>query len=96
MKKYAFLAFLFSTNLLAIENQLNICTRGDELRAIEIFYLTRDWVPCEVNYTRNGTNKILWKAQFNQGFCEEKASNFVNRLRNSGWNCKSIIGEPEQ
>lgn len=96
MKKFVFLAFLFSTNLLAVENQLNICTRGEEFRAVEINYLTREKVPCEVNYTRNSVDRILWKAQYNEGYCEEKAAKFVNKLRDSGWSCRSILGEPKQ
>lgn len=93
MKRFAFIAFLFSSNLLAIENQLSICTKDSELRAIEIFYLTQERVPCKVNYTRNSNNKILWQAQFNEGFCEAKAADFVNKLKQSGWNCRSILGE---
>ena len=96
MKNYAVIAFLFSSNLLAMENQLNICTKGAELRAVEIAYLTEDAIPCEVKYTRNRVTKSLWQAQHNAGFCETKATEFVNQLENSGWNCRSVLGEPKQ
>lgn len=94
MNKYALIAFMFSSNLYALENQLNICTRSDELRAIEIFYLTGERVPCEVSYTKNSTSQILWRAQTFQGFCESRAAELMEKLRSSGWRCKSVAGEP--
>ncbi len=96
MKKIALIFYLFAFNSLAIENQLSICTRDNELRAIEIFYLTQDRVPCEVNYTKNRINKILWKAWSSEGFCEAKADELINKHKDWGWNCRSVLSEPVQ
>ena len=64
MKKYAVVAFLFSSNLWAMENQLNICTRDSELRAVEISYPSENDVPCEVKYTKKQNHQITLASRF--------------------------------
>lgn len=64
-----------------------ICTRGDMERRIEVVYLGADTVPCEVRYTKTGTAEVLWIAQAEEGYCETRAAEFVEKQRGWGWEC---------
>ncbi|MFL0797853.1 MAG: hypothetical protein K6L73_10245 [Cellvibrionaceae bacterium] len=48
-------------------------------------------VPCQVNYFKDteepGVQKTLWWAENNEGYCERKAEEFVDKLTGLGWEC---------
>jgi len=67
------------------------CTNGDQVRRIEIVYVTGEAVPCEVHYFKDteapGAREIPWNAQSQAGYCEARAGELVANLRGGGWTC---------
>ncbi len=64
-----------------------ICTHEGSERIIEVVYLGETTVPCEVRYTRDGVTEVLWRARFEEGFCDVRAAGFVERQQGWGWEC---------
>lgn len=79
--------FVLGFAQMAFANTTYVCTSGDMERRIEVVYLGTDTVPCEVRYTKNGTTEVLWSAQAEEGYCEAKAAEFVEKQRGWGWEC---------
>ncbi len=75
--------------LFSLETQSTQCTFGKNVRIIEVVYPESTPTPCEVRYTKNGESKVLWQAQAETGFCEQKASDFIEKQRSWGWKCES-------
>lgn len=70
----------------------SICTRKSAKRRIQVQYLVQgSQLPCEVAYFKdNGVLEefeILWRADYQAGFCEQSVSNLVDRLKSWGWQC---------
>ncbi|MDH5433842.1 MAG: hypothetical protein OEY19_07840 [Gammaproteobacteria bacterium] len=86
-----FLSF-FSFGAMASQT---ICTHGDQERKIEIVYPSGGNVPCEVHYTKAGSSQVLWEAKNTEGYCEEKAAEFVAKQENWGWSCSAVAEAPE-
>lgn len=67
------------------------CTLSKLRRAVSVAYEKPDSkVPCKVNYVRDvdsGETKVLFSAAAEEGFCEKKATEFVEKLESSGWTC---------
>ena len=68
------------------------CENNGNVRRVEIEYETASsTLPCSVNYYKDneapGQNTTLWRAEKAEGFCESKAAEMVDRLRNFGWEC---------
>lgn len=67
------------------------CTHGDLVRRVEIYTEPGVTVPCEVHYFKDteapGDSEVLWSAQAQEGYCEQKATEFVARLEGWGWDC---------
>ncbi len=67
------------------------CTKGDLTRRVEIITATGVTVPCEVHYYKDiespGERRVLWRAANEEGYCEARAADFVERLATTGWNC---------
>lgn len=67
------------------------CTHGELVRRVEIYAEPGATVPCEVHYFKDteapGESEVLWSAQAQEGFCEQKATEFVARLEGWGWDC---------
>jgi hypothetical protein len=66
------------------------CTRsGVAPRKVEINYLADSKkVPCDVVYTKDGVAKTLWDAKVQEGYCQEKAQEFVEKQKSEGWKCE--------
>lgn len=64
-----------------------VCTQGDVERKIEVVYLGSGTAPCEVRYTKNGNTEVLWSARAEEGYCDARASEFVEKQRSWGWDC---------
>ena len=67
------------------------CTQGDLTRRVEVVYETGVTVPCEVHYFKDteapGERQTLWRALNEEGYCEAKAGEFVDKLSDWGWDC---------
>ena len=81
------IAILLSFNVFADERY--ICKQGNQERIIDVVYEFSDSkLPCEVIYQKSATDiKTLWSAENTEGYCEEKASEFVKKQTNWGWDC---------
>jgi len=81
------ITILLSFNVLADERY--ICKQGVQERIIDIVYeSSTSKIPCEVIYQKSATEvKTLWSAAHTEGYCEEKASEFVKKQTNWGWVC---------
>jgi hypothetical protein len=70
-----------------------VCTMDTSQRRVEILRETGVQVPCEVHYYKDteapGEQQVLWRAQTQVGYCEEKAGEFVTKLQEWGWNCSA-------
>jgi len=68
------------------------CKHGNMQREVKVTYSGDGPVPCSVVYNKpdeGGTSQVLWNAESEQGFCEEKAQGFVSKLESWGWVCAS-------
>lgn len=67
------------------------CTYGSLERRIDVLYETADAVPCEVHYHKDteapGERQVLWRANNQAGYCEQKTRDFIEMLQESGWDC---------
>ncbi|SMF58127.1 hypothetical protein SAMN02745866_03758 [Alteromonadaceae bacterium Bs31] len=75
----------------AATNQYS-CTLQGLVRRVEIAYATDGTgVPCDVNYYKDSEApdavSTLWSAQNLEGYCEQKANEFVAKLQSWGWEC---------
>ncbi|WP_058119487.1 hypothetical protein [Photobacterium kishitanii] len=71
-----------------------VCHKGGVERTVEVVYSQPgSKVPCEVKYTKPNSNKILWSADHEVGYCETKAKQFVHKLGGFGWSCSDANNE---
>lgn len=87
MKKMALLIALLPVSVLAVENQVTQCQKGSSVRVIEVVYPQATHVPCEVKYSKDGASSVLWRANAEAGYCEQKAAEFADKQRGWGWAC---------
>lgn len=80
-------ASFLSTAAFAQTDTSFTCTLNDATRIISISYPTGNATPCNVNYQKEGASQTLWQAQNTQGYCEEKAAEFIEKQRSWGWQC---------
>ena len=77
--------------LLAQEQSKYQCSIDEVIRRVEVVYETGVTVPCEVHYYKDtempGEREVLWRALNEEGYCEARATEFVERLRGMGWTC---------
>lgn len=71
-----------------------LCSIGDVMRRVEVHYYENDKpVPCEVHYYKEteepGEDRVLWRAESETGYCENKMTAFVGELTGFGWYCES-------
>lgn len=82
------LALLVGTfSAAAADNQITHCQLGDAVRIIEVAYPQGTELPCEVHYTKDGQDTVLWRASNEAGYCEQKAADFAEKQRSWGWQC---------
>lgn len=84
-----------SCSAFAAENIKTICTHGNQHRTIEIIYSGENAVPCAVQYTKDTSTQTLWRAQAEEGYCEEKAADLVNKHIGWGWECTAVTEQEE-
>ncbi len=75
-----------------------ICHKANLSREVLIIYPgAPKTLPCSVFYTKPDENTVprkLWEASNSEGYCENKATEFVRKLESWGWRC--MVNEPEQ
>ena len=88
-KMRVFIAVLFTVcfGQMAFAGTNYVCTQAGMERKIEVVYLAEGKVPCEVRYTKFGDTQVLWSAQAEEGYCEARAAEFVEKQRGWGWEC---------
>lgn len=79
-----------STSAIAMENKTTMCVHDSQTRIIEIVYTGENAVPCDVQYTKAEETKTLWSAQNQVGYCESKATAFVEKQIGWGWSCDLV------
>lgn len=68
---------------------VTVCKHGKSERKVEVAYAEQGKkVPCEVKYTKDGSTTTLWTATAKEGFCEEKATGFIGKFVEQGYDCK--------
>ncbi|MDO6747164.1 hypothetical protein [Gilvimarinus sp. 1_MG-2023] len=67
------------------------CQLGETTRLIEVAYLVPEQtVPCEVRYQKNDEpGLVLWRANNQTGFCENKAQKLIREHEALGFTCHS-------
>ena len=96
MKGMALLATLLAaTPALAAESIVYRCVMGNVERIIAVHYPHGETLPCEVHYSKPEGSQILWTAQNTEGYCEQRAENFVEKQRGWGWQCNKEVAKPE-
>lgn len=67
------------------------CTLGELTRNVSVVYSDPGQpVPCEVLYekpTEGIASQSLWQASSEAGYCEARATEFVDKLTGMGWDC---------
>jgi len=72
------------------------CRQGNYVRNVTIEQSTPAPVPCSVVYrklTEGFEDQVLWNAQSDKSYCEEKARSFVGKLESWGWICVETTRE---
>jgi hypothetical protein len=70
------------------------CRHGNDVREVHVEQTTSSPVPCQVVYqklTEGVEDQVLWNAQNDASYCEEKAAAFVEKLESFGWTCVETI-----
>ena len=88
MKKAIILSLALTLLATPILASTITCTSGSQERVISVVYLDEGQkVPCEVQYTKNGETETPWSARNEEGYCEAKAQELVEKQIGWGWNC---------
>jgi hypothetical protein len=72
------------------------CRHDNDVREVHIEQPDSSPVPCEVVYkklTEGAEDQVLWNAQNDGAYCEEKAKAFVDKLQGWGWTCVETISD---
>ncbi|MCK4675404.1 MAG: hypothetical protein KAT61_05775 [Gammaproteobacteria bacterium] len=72
------------------------CSQGNDVREIHIKRTTSSPAPCDVVYkkqTEGFEDQILWNANSDDNYCEEKAQGLVAKLESFGWVCTETISD---
>lgn len=70
------------------------CRHDNDVREVHLMQPADAPVPCEVVYkklTEGVEDQVLWNAQNDAAYCEEKAAAFVAKLEGWGWTCVETI-----
>lgn len=70
------------------------CSNDNLVREVVVDYPEGGTLPCTVIYkkqTEGFEDQALWNASSQEGYCEEKAKEFVAKLGSWGWVCMETI-----
>lgn len=65
------------------------CKLDASTRTISVNFPEQKSLPCQVQYTKEGNTQTLWQANNTEGYCEERAREFVAKHESWGWQCAS-------
>ena len=89
---------LLPTYSLADNHGATQCTYDNLIRRVVIMSEPGVSVPCEVHYYKDieapGVDQVLWSADSQAGYCEEKAAELVANLESWGWECSAAAAAP--
>lgn len=72
------------------------CSHDDLVREVIIEYPQGGSLPCDVVYkkqTEGEEDQVLWSAENEDGYCEDRARELVARLESSGWVCLETVNQ---
>ena len=72
------------------------CSHGNNVREVHVVRTTSEAAPCNVVYkkqTEGVEDQILWNAQNDGSYCDEKAQEFVAKLESWGWVCAETVSD---
>ena len=90
-----FIVLLFALPLSANADSWS-CSRDNDVREVHIELTTASPVPCHVLYkkqTEGVEDKVLWSANNDDTYCDEKAQGLVAKLESFGWVCTETISD---
>ena len=94
-----FAVLLFSVSATVHADSWN-CSHDDLVREVIVEYPQGGSVPCDVVYkkqTEGVEDQVLWNAESEEGYCEEKARGLVAKLESWGWVClETVSSEPDE
>jgi hypothetical protein len=92
-------AALLPTLAIAADDGQTQCTYNELVRRVVIMSEPGVSVPCEVHYYKDseapGEDQVLWSADSQAGYCEEKAAELIAKLEGWGWQCDAGAAAPE-
>lgn len=82
---------LFSVCLMATSQAFAtsfVCKKGSLERRVETTPISPGH-PCQVKYFKESgaEGSVLWSAKNKSNYCEDKANQFVQKLKTFGWHC---------
>jgi len=88
MKKIILAATLMTVAQVSFASE---CKQGKSVRKVDIVYEAEGKkAPCSVKYTKeDGSEKTLYTAKAEEGYCEKKSAEFMDKMKASGWVCES-------
>jgi len=72
------------------------CSHDNNVREVHIVRTSSAAVPCDVVYkkqTEGVEDQVLWHADNEEAYCEDKAKAFVAKLESWGWVCAETVSE---
>lgn len=91
---------LLPTLVIAADDGQTKCTYNELVRRVVIMSEPGVSVPCEVHYYKDseapGEDQVLWSADSQAGYCEEKAAELIAKLEGWGWQCGAGAAAPEE
>ena len=75
------------------------CSNNDLVREVVIQYPEGGSLPCNVVYkkqTEGFEDQVLWSAEVEEGYCGQKARDFVAKLESWGWVCLETVSPEEE
>ena len=70
------------------------CSKSNDVREVHIERTTSEPVPCQVLYkkqTEGMEDQVLWNANNDAAYCEEKAQGLIAKLESVGWVCAETV-----
>ncbi|MFV2004074.1 MAG: hypothetical protein ACC650_02665 [Gammaproteobacteria bacterium] len=72
------------------------CSRSNNVREVHIERTSSAPVPCNVVYrklTEGFEGQVLWNANNDETYCDEKAKGLIDTLESAGWVCTETISD---
>jgi hypothetical protein len=72
------------------------CSHDDNVREVHVVRTTSASVPCDVVYkkqTEGVEDQVLWHADNEENYCDEKARAFIAKLESWGWVCAETVSD---